>query len=127
MMNRKISQRSVPLYIILSLVTCGIFQLVWMAMIADDLNQASGATGDSNGPMVVLLDIVTCNIFGIYWGYKAGQKISIIQTKNGGTVNSDNPLLFCLLMMFIPIVSLAIMQSELNKVAEVPEGPQTNF
>lgn len=35
-------ERSIPLYIILTIVTCGIFGLYWFVCLTDETNEASG-------------------------------------------------------------------------------------
>ena len=52
-------KKNLALYIILSIVTCGIFALVWLAMLANDLRTMSNDESKMSGGMVVLLTIVT--------------------------------------------------------------------
>lgn len=79
----RIEKRSIPPYIILSLVTCGIFGLFWMATLNDDVNAVLGHTDDTSGGLVVLLGIVTCGIYAIYWNYKIGSKLDEALTTQG--------------------------------------------
>lgn len=102
--------RNIVVCIILSLVTCGIYGLFWMVVLNDELNAASGQYGPSGGT-VLLFSIVTCGIYGLYWMYQMGQRVEIIRGSGGGSTG----ILFLLLQLFgLSIVSLAIMQSELN-------------
>ena len=48
-------KKNLALYIILSIVTCGIFALVWMAMLANDLRTMSNDESKMSGGMVVCL------------------------------------------------------------------------
>ena len=44
--------RSIPLCIILSIVTCGIYMLYWFVVLTDDLNYASGRDLEEIDPVV---------------------------------------------------------------------------
>ena len=68
-----IQNRSIPMVIILSLVTCGIYSLVWLYQTSQEV---SNTVGDSDSPGVeLLLCIVTCGIYTIYWWYKYSKKL----------------------------------------------------
>lgn len=109
------TQKNIAVCIILTIVTCGIYGLYWVACLANDTNEAAGVEGTSGG-MVVLLTIVTCNIYSLYWGYKQGEKIDIAKQKHG-VPSSNSNVLYLLLCLFIPIVAWALMQNELNNLA----------
>lgn len=113
-----IPQRSILLAIILSIVTCGIYGLYWLYCLVNDLNTASGEVDDTGGVLVILLGIITCNIYMLYWYYKAGGKVNKIQYLNGRPQDSSLGILYLLLTFFgMSIVSMALIQNELNKVA----------
>lgn len=115
-----ITHRSIPVAIILSIVTCGVYMLYWIYCIVTDLNTACGEVDDTSGGMVVLLSIVTCDIYMLYWYYKAGGKVNKVRYLNGNTQDSSLGLLYLLLSLFgFGFVSLALIQNELNKVAEL--------
>lgn len=109
-------QRSIPLYIILSIVTCGIFGLVWFVMITNDLNQLKGDPQATSGGLSLLLTIVTCGIYGLYWAYKCGEKLDNIKNVRG--IPSSNSGILYLLLYFITggIITYALVQNELNKL-----------
>lgn len=113
-----IVNRSIALCIVLSIVTCGIYGIYWMIVMANDLNTASGRLDDTSGGMVFLLTLVTCGIYGWYWLYKAGEKVNAVHQYNGEAPDSSASVLYMLLGIFgLGIVSYALIQSELNKVA----------
>lgn len=110
--------RSIPLAIVLSIITCGIYGLYWIYCVVTDLNTASGEVDDMSGGLVILLGIVTCGIYMLYWYYKAGGKVNKIQYLNGRPQDGSLGILYLLLAFFgLSIVTLALIQSELNKVA----------
>ncbi len=110
-----IKERNIAVCIILSIITCGIYGIYWMICIVDESNAAAG-TADRSGGMVFLLSIVTCSIYMYFWAYKQGEKLDEAKTKRGlPTTNSG--VAYLLLSIFgLSIVSLALMQSELNKM-----------
>ena len=113
-----ITSRSIPLVIILSIVTCGIYGLYWMYCLVNDLNAASGHEGDTSGGMVILFSIITCNIYGLYWYYTAGGKVGDIQEYDRRPRDSYLGILYLVLdLLGFSIVSMALIQNELNKVA----------
>ena len=66
-------QKSLPLCIVLSIVTCGIYGIYWFICMTNDSNQLSNQTNAPSGGIAFLLTLVTCNIYGIYWAYKMGE------------------------------------------------------
>ena len=115
-----IQNRSIAVSIILSIVTCGIYGIYWLYCIVTDLNMASGETEDTSGGMVILLDIVTCGIYLMYWFYKAGGKVNKIHYLDNRPQDNSLGILYLLLSLFgFSIISYALVQNELNKVADL--------
>jgi len=108
-----VKSKSIPLCIILSLVTCGIYGLIWLYSLTEDTNAVSGE--NSTVPSTaVLLSIVTCGIYGYFWAYKMGKNIGIAK-QSRGQAPDDKSTLFLLLAIFgLQIVNYCILQSELN-------------
>lgn len=50
-------QRSIPMYIILSIVTCGLFGLYWFIVLTDETNEVTGQTQLASGPMALSLPL----------------------------------------------------------------------
>lgn len=106
-----ITERSIALYIVLSVVTCGLFAIYWIFTLNDDMNQISER--EASGVLVFLLMIITCGIYGLYWAYKLGQ--SIDSYYNDGESRS---VLYLLLSVFgLSIITYAIAQNDFNKIA----------
>ena len=109
-----IIRRSVPLCIILSIVTCGIYMLYWFVCVTNETDAVTEEYGLSGG-VCLLLTIVTCGIYGLYWGWKMGDKLDASRARHG-VVPGSFSLLFLLLNLFgLTIVTLAIIQNELNR------------
>lgn len=114
-----IETRSIPVCIVLSLVTCGIYNLYWIYRLAKDTNTLNAAqqkpVGQDAG-MVVLLYIVTCGLYGIYFYWKVGKLVKQLQFENGYYVE-DNSLVMMLLCIFgLGLISNCILQSTLNDI-----------
>lgn len=118
-----IEKRNIGLYIVLSIVTCGIFGLVWFVSLTDDSKTVSGDQDSAGGGMALLLTIITCGIYGYYWAYKLGEKVDHASNIRGIGDGSDSSKILFLLMQFLNlgIVNYIIGQDKLNKIAEFDE------
>lgn len=125
-MNYRYNKKSVASVIILSIITCGIYYLVWMAQTTDILRNQNRITRrdiypyevfDISGGTVVLLTIVTCGIYSIYWWYKVGKVFFNIQIREGLTYVSDNSFIYILLAIFgFSIIGMGILQNDMNNM-----------
>lgn len=111
--------RSIPVCILLSLVTCGIYPIYWFIVMTDDANYVSGDQNATSGGMAFLLGIITCSIYTYYWAYKQGEKIVRAKQMRGIPADSNLPILYLILSLPIipcgPIIGYCLMQNELNK------------
>ena len=113
-----ITSRSIPMAIVLSIITCGIYGIYWLYCLVNDLNTASGRENDTSGGMVILFSIITCGIYSLVWNYSAGAKVGDIQEFDGRPRDGYLGGLYLLLSLFgFSIVNIALIQNELNKVA----------
>lgn len=110
-----VTNRNIGLAIVLSLVTCGIYGLIWMIYINDDVNRISDNTDEPSGGLVLLFTILTCGIYGVYWGYQMGKKL--FETGKKYDINiSDNSIVYIILpLVGLGIVNYCLMQNDLNK------------
>ena len=112
-----IQERSIPMCIILSIVTCGIYGLIWFYNLTEDSNKV-GDSKTASGGLAILYTILTCGIYGIYWFYKLGAKIGEAQKKYGTGSGNDSAVLYLILSLVgLGIVPYILAQSELNKIA----------
>lgn len=72
------NNRSLAKYILLSIVTCGIYSLVFLHGIIRDINVICDGDGQETPGLLklILLSIVTCGIYGWYFYYQLGNRIS---------------------------------------------------
>ncbi len=89
------TDRSLPLYIILSIVTCGIYGYYFLYTMARDTNIACAGDGETTPGLaqLILLSLVTCGIYAFYWDYKIGDRLfkngpryGLSFTENGTTI-----------------------------------------
>lgn len=111
--------RNIGLCIVLSLITCGIYMYYWIYCVHTDMQEVSPEPNSTSGGMVVLLSIVTCGIYYIYWNYKMGLAVDAAK----GTAGGNTSIVYLLLSIFgLGIVSLAMMQNELNNFVPTNGG-----
>lgn len=106
-------KRSIVLCIVFSIITCGIYTLYWMVKVNDDLNTLAKRDGTSGG-MVILFSIITCGIYGWYWLYQMGKAVETIHMKYNEACGSAQILYLVLGLFGLSIVSMALMQDEVN-------------
>lgn len=72
------TDRSLVKYILLNLVTCGIYSFFFIHGIAQDINTACEGDGKTTSGLLtyVLLTVCTCGIYGLYWWYALGNRIA---------------------------------------------------
>lgn len=102
--------------IILSIITCGFYQLFWQARQFKVLNAWLGRK-EFGFWSWFLLGIITCGFYMIYCEYKMANAILEVRLKHGRSGNSQLPILCLFLSLFgFSIVSMAIQQDEINNL-----------
>ena len=119
-----VKEKNIPLCVVLSFLTCGIYGIYWMLELTRDVDTVSQNPTPRNGGMVILLSLVTCGIYTYFWMYKNGELLE--QTNNRTRIASaSNPILFLVLTLVgFGIVNYVIMQADLNKYALASNRPQ---
>ena len=113
-----IKEKNLVTSIILTIVTCGIYGIIWFIELNDDAKAVSNDETMQSGGIAFLLTLVTCGIYGIYWAYKMGKAIN--QAKiNRGMPEDDKSILYLILQILgLGIVNYALMQNDLNEMAK---------
>ena len=114
-----ISKRDLVLNIILTIVTCGIWGIIWEVQIADDIKLLTGEEGLVSGIVLVLLSLVTCGIYFIFWVYNAANKLELVKAAYGLPTESKGLVYVVLSIFGFSIVALALMLNDLNTVADI--------
>lgn len=110
-----IQQRSIPVCIILSIITCGIYGIYWFICLTNDTNELVKEPGTSGG-MAFLFTLITCGIYGWYWMYKQGEKLDNAKNMRGIPSSNSGILYLILSVLGLGIVSYALMQDTINKM-----------
>ena len=114
-MTNSIQKKDIAICIILSIVTCGIYGIIWFVSLTDDVRIASEDQTLPSGGTAFLLTLVTCGIYGFYWAYRMGQAVNTARTKRGLAANDSNSILYLILQLFgLGIVTYCLIQNELN-------------
>lgn len=114
-----ITKRNIGISIVLTIITCGIYGIYWFICLVNELNIASDEPQATSGGMVFLLSIVTCGIYLLFWMYKAGEKINKAKAMRGMPTDSNSGILYLVLSLFgLDIVAYALIQSDLNNMAQ---------
>ena len=107
---------SIPLYLILTIITFGIFNLYWnyrQMGICNDLLERY----EFSFWAWILFSLITCGIYHIYYQYKMGAAIMEIQKDYNAVIFDKLPLISVFGTIFgFSIVVDCVHQYELNKV-----------
>jgi len=121
-------ERNVVTCILLTIITCGIYGIVWFINLTDDAARANNNPNFSGGT-AFLLTLVTCGIYGYYWAYKMA-KANVMAKSRRGMPADDNTVLYIILQVFgLGVINYCLMQNDLNDMARIGQGPnqQNNF
>jgi hypothetical protein len=109
-------QVSIPLYLILTLVTFFIFNLYWNYRQMVACNELLGRS-EFSWMIWILLTILTCGIYHFFYQYKMGAAINEIQHQRGLPVTDGLPALSVVsAVLGVGVVADCIHQHELNKI-----------
>jgi hypothetical protein len=107
---------SIPLYLILTLITCGLFNLYWNFKQMEACNLLLDRE-EFKFVFWLLFSILTCGLYHIFYQYKMGAAIVEIQQNKSKAVFESLPILSCLVTVFgLSIVVDCIHQHEINKI-----------
>ena len=105
-------KRSIIVMLILTFITCGIYNLFWMYLARDEFKRFSNYN-DINPGLELLLALI-CFPYIFYWLYKFSADIAKFQRETNRPV-SDNGIICLLLAIFgFGLISELIIQSQLN-------------
>lgn len=119
------TNRSLIAYILLSIITCGIYSYYFIYSIARDVNTMCREDGEKTGGLLafILLSFVTCGFYGLYWEYKLGNRLAANAPRYGLTFqeNGTSVLLWYLVGALLcgigPWVAMHILIKNTNALA----------
>ena len=107
---------SVALYLVLTILTCGIFNLYWNYRQMEACNDLLGRE-EFNWGMWLLLSIITCGIYHLFYQYKMGEAINEIQRDFQVPIAEGLPALSVVAAIIgFGVVADCIHQVEINKI-----------
>ena len=116
--------RSLLTVIVLTIVTCGIYGIYWFISVTNEIENDLADKSDgccTNGISAFLLTLITCGIYGLYWWYKEAKRMAVLGEIRGVNI-SDNSVAYLVLSLFgLSIVSTALMQNDMNAIADAEE------
>ena len=118
MMSDQVEVRNPVTALVLSFVTCGIYELfVWWPARLRSMNALLGREEFKYGT-VLLMTIVTCGLMYVYYDYKISAAILDIKRERGTLSATSLPIIVVLLdLVGLGFVASLIHQDELNKLA----------
>ena len=112
-MRRVKTDRSLLVYLLLTFVTCGIYGLIFIHELEQDVNEMCKDDGKTTQGllMYILLGIVTCGIYGIIWWYGVADRVYQASQRRGvrDVESSSNYLLWYLLGIFLSSFGVGIV------------------
>lgn len=119
------TNRSLIAYILLSIITCGIYGYYFIYSIARDVNTMCRDDGEKTGGLLafILLSFVTCGFYGLYWEYKLGNRLAANAPRYGITFqeNGTSVLLWYLVGSLLcgigPFIAMHILIKNTNALA----------
>lgn len=107
---------SIPLYLILTLLTCGIFNLYWNYLQMEACNGLLKRVEFRFGYWI-LFTLLTCGIYHIFYQYKMGAAVVEIQRIHDKAVFDALPVISVIVTVLgLSIVVDCIHQHEINKL-----------
>lgn len=111
-------------YIVLSLITCGIYGYYFLYKMAHDVNVACDGDGEQTSGLVafILLSMITCGIYAYIWYYKLGNRLASNAPRYGMSFqeNGTTVLLWCLFGILLcgigPFIAMNILIKNTNRI-----------
>ena len=109
-------KRDPIMVIVFGILTCGIYMYFVVYQTSLEIKNARGGREDINPTLDVVLSIFTCGLYVIYLAYRYPQLLMELQDRSGQPRNDITTISIILAICGLGIVSLFMIQTELNKV-----------
>ena len=118
-MMTPIKEKNIILCVILSLITCGIYGIIWFVSMTDDMKKASGDESLSGG-MALVLTLVTCGIYGFFWAWNMGKANKLAKARHNMPNTGSDEVVYLLLYIFgFSWIVYILVQLDLNKYSQI--------
>ena len=120
-----LEKRGVATVVVFSILTCGIYMVYWTYVTCQALQQQGKKTSI---PVILttLMMLFFSSVGGLLLGMDADDNINAIKEMHG-MPKADNKILWMLLGFFIPVVTIALVQSEINSMIDKAESARTHY
>lgn len=106
--------RSVALVIILTIVTCGIYSLVWYWQVISELYKAGGKSIGNLEPVIQFI-LLFFYVGEIFFAINAADNLNEVRAQRG-LPQKDDKVLYVVFSLLCPIVTMALVQNEMNQL-----------
>ena len=119
-----IKERSIVLYVLLTVITLGIFGIYWIYAMGKDIKTLNANSEPRNPGLFALLTVITCGIFLIYVCDRYPKCIVEVQEQRQMVVNdiSTMTLVLAICGVFVSgilhLVNFGLIQNQVNLLAE---------
>lgn len=120
------TDRGLLVYIILTIITCGIYGYYFLYKMAKDVNIACEGDGEKTAGLLqfVVLSYITCGIYGMIWYYKLGNRLAENAPRYGMNFQENGTTvlmwqIFGIVLCGIgPFIAMSILIKNSNKICE---------
>lgn len=113
--RREDAEKNIALSILLTLVTCGLYNIYWNYCEMKTINALLGRK-ELDFVLWLVLSIITCGLFHLYYEYKMGLALQEVQTKYGLPQDPHIAVVSLVLSLLgLTVVADAIQQHQINK------------
>lgn len=105
------ARRNVSSCVVLTIVTLGIFGIVWLVKVCKDLRKLHG---DENPVGSEILLYLFVPFYSVYWGYAKGKQMYEDSKKRGGNITDRKYIYFFMNLLFMQLFTLGFIQVQLN-------------
>ncbi len=120
------TDRNLLTYILLTIITCGIYSYWFVYTMAQDVNEACEGDGESTSGLVafILLSFITCGIYALIWYYKLANRLAANASRYGLSFQENGTTV---LMWYIfgivlcgigPFIAMNILIKNTNKICD---------
>ena len=111
-----IEKRSIGTCVVLSIVTCGIYGIIWAVKMLREAVQVKDPADD--GTVEIILGILLCPV-----GFYLAEKKFAEGCQTRGLPHEDRSIIYLVLgFLGLGIVNFILMQSDLNNIADSVNG-----
>lgn len=120
------TDRGLLMYIVLTIITCGIYSYYFLYAMARDVNTVCEGDGKNTGGLLafILLSFITCGFYALYWYYSLGNRLAANAPRYGLSFqeNGTTVLLWYLVGALLcgigPYVAMHFLMKNTNAICD---------